>query len=69
MSSKITRRQALMSLATIAAGAVIAPVSVFGVEPVKQQIRFPLIGDWGTGDSDQTGPSAVTARAGDATRG
>jgi predicted phosphodiesterase len=53
MSGKITRRQALRSLATITAGAVIAPASVFGVEPVRKRIRFPLIGDWGTGDSDQ----------------
>ncbi|MCI0388209.1 MAG: metallophosphoesterase, partial [Acidobacteria bacterium] len=55
MSNKITRRQALLSLATITAGAVIAPVSVFGVEPARKSIRFTLLGDWGTGDSDQTG--------------
>jgi 3',5'-cyclic AMP phosphodiesterase CpdA len=55
MSSKITRRQALLSLATITAGAVIKPISVFGVEPARKLIRFPIIGDWGTGDSDQTG--------------
>jgi len=55
MSCKITRRQALFSLASLTAGAVISPVSVFGVETVKKQIRFTILGDWGTGDSDETG--------------
>jgi len=55
MNSKITRRQALFSLASITAGAVISPVSVFGVEEVKKRLRFTILGDWGTGDSDQTG--------------
>jgi Calcineurin-like phosphoesterase len=55
MSCKITRRQTLYSLASITAGAVISPLSVLGVETVKKRIRFPIIGDWGTGDSDQTG--------------
>jgi Calcineurin-like phosphoesterase len=55
MSNMITRRQALISLAGITAGAVIKPLSIFGAEPVKGRIRFPVIGDWGTGDGDQTG--------------
>jgi 3',5'-cyclic AMP phosphodiesterase CpdA len=55
MSNMITRRQALISLASITAGAVIKPLSIFGAEPVKGRIRFPIIGDWGTGDGDQTG--------------
>jgi 3',5'-cyclic AMP phosphodiesterase CpdA len=55
MSNLITRRQTLISLASIAAGAVIKPLSIFGAEPVKGRIRFPVIGDWGTGDHDQTG--------------
>jgi hypothetical protein len=55
MNKMITRRQALISLAGITAGAVINPLSIFGAEPVKGRIRFPVIGDWGTGDGDQTG--------------
>jgi hypothetical protein len=55
MSNLITRRQALTSLAGIAAGALFKPLSIFGAEPVKGRIRFPVIGDWGTGDGDQNG--------------
>jgi 3',5'-cyclic AMP phosphodiesterase CpdA len=55
MNNTITRRQALISLAGIASGAVIKPLSIFGAEPAKGRIRFPVIGDWGTGDGDQTG--------------
>ena len=53
--NEITRRQALVSLATITAGAVLKTRNVFSAEPVKTQIRFPVIGDWGTGNSDQIG--------------
>jgi predicted phosphodiesterase len=51
-SNLITRRQALVSLATISAGAIIKPSSIF-CSPVKDKIRFGVIGDWGSGDSDQ----------------
>jgi hypothetical protein len=50
-SSLITRRQALLSIATISAGAFIKPSSVF-CSPVKDKLRFAVIGDWGTGDRD-----------------
>jgi 3',5'-cyclic AMP phosphodiesterase CpdA len=53
----ITRRQAILSVAAISAGALIKPSSVF-CAPVKDKIRFAVIGDWGTGDEDQ----ASTAR-------
>jgi predicted phosphodiesterase len=52
--NRITRRQALFSLATISAGALIKPSSVW-CSPVDNKIRFALIGDWGTGDKDQIG--------------
>jgi 3',5'-cyclic AMP phosphodiesterase CpdA len=55
MNNQMTRRQALLSLATLTAGTLIKPVSVFGAQPAKNRVRFPVIGDWGTGDSDQTG--------------
>src|SRR6185295_12076744 len=48
----ITRREALISLATISAGAFIKSSSIF-CSPVKDKIRFAVIGDWGSGDSDQ----------------
>ena len=51
---QITRRQAILSLATISAGAMIRPSSIF-CSPVNDKIRFALIGDWGTGDRDQIG--------------
>ena len=49
---KITRRQAIFSLATISAGALIKPSSIF-CSPVNDKIRFAVIGDWGTGDQHQ----------------
>jgi hypothetical protein len=51
-SSLITRRQALLSIATISAGAFIKPSSVF-CSPVKDKLRFAVVGDWGTGNQDQ----------------
>jgi 3',5'-cyclic AMP phosphodiesterase CpdA len=50
----MTRRQAIFSLATISAGALVRPSSIF-CSPVKDKIRFAVIGDWGTGDRDSTG--------------
>lgn len=50
----ITRRQALASIATISAGALIKPSSIF-CSPVNDKIRFAVIGDWGTGDQHQIG--------------
>ncbi|MEK6325446.1 MAG: metallophosphoesterase [Acidobacteriota bacterium] len=50
----ITRRQAILSLATISAGAFIKPSSIF-CSPVNDKIRFAVIGDWGTGDRHQIG--------------
>lgn len=49
----MTRRQALLSLGAISAGALIRPASIF-CAPAKDRLRFAVIGDWGTGDSDET---------------
>jgi hypothetical protein len=54
MQKKITRRQAILSIATISAGAFIKPSSIF-CSPVKDKLRFGVIGDWGTGDRNQFG--------------
>jgi len=51
---KITRREAMLSIATISAGALMKPSAMF-CSPVKDKLRFAVIGDWGTGDGDQTG--------------
>jgi len=53
-SNLITRRQAILSIATISAGAFIKPTSIF-CSPVKDKIRFAVLGDWGSGDQHQVG--------------
>src|SRR5436309_15004765 len=55
MNEKITRRQALLSLAAITAGTMITTRAVSGARPVKTLLRFPVGGDSGTGGSDQIG--------------
>jgi predicted MPP superfamily phosphohydrolase len=54
ISKTITRRQALLSIATISAGALIKPSLAFS-SPVDGKVRFALLGDWGTGDKNQGG--------------
>lgn len=51
-SKVITRRQAIVSIATISAGTLIHPTSIF-CAPSKDRVRFAVIGDWGTGEQDQ----------------
>jgi len=53
--SKISRRRALQSLASIAAGALVSPRSILHAEPAQNTIRFAVIGDWGTGGADAAG--------------
>jgi predicted phosphodiesterase len=49
---KITRREAMLSIAGISVGALIKPSAIF-CSPVKDKLRFAVIGDWGTGNGDQ----------------
>ncbi|HEY7914359.1 MAG TPA: metallophosphoesterase [Blastocatellia bacterium] len=51
----LTRREAVLSLATITAGTLIKPTTIFGAEPSLSKTRFAVVGDWGTGDDDQVG--------------
>jgi predicted MPP superfamily phosphohydrolase len=51
-SKLITRRQAVLSLATISAGALIKPSSIF-CSTAENKVRFAVIGDFGTGDRDE----------------
>jgi predicted MPP superfamily phosphohydrolase len=53
-SGLLTRRQALLSIATITAGAAIMPRAIFGATPAKNKIKFIAIGDFGTGDDNQS---------------
>jgi len=53
-SDLLTRRQALLSIATISAGTLINPTAIF-CAPSKDRVRFAVIGDWGTGNQDQVG--------------
>jgi len=61
-SGLLTRRQALLSIATITAGAAVAPRAVFGARPAKDRIKFIAFGDFGTGDDNQTGIAAQMLR-------
>lgn len=54
----MNRRQAIVSLATIAAGAVVRPASVFGVATPTAKTRFAVVGDFGTGGSDEVAIAA-----------
>lgn len=49
----MNRRQAIISLATITAGALVKPKSVLGFETPNSKTRFAVIGDFGTGGSDE----------------
>ena len=49
----MTRRQAIASLATIATGTLIKPSTVFGAGARDSKTRFAVIGDFGTGESDE----------------
>ena len=51
----ITRRQAIISLGAITAGALIKPTSIFCSNNVKEKITFAVIGDFGTGEADEFG--------------
>jgi 3',5'-cyclic AMP phosphodiesterase CpdA len=61
-SGLLTRRQALLSIATITAGAAVLPRAVFGATPAKDRIKFAAIGDFGTGDDSQAGIAAQILR-------
>jgi 3',5'-cyclic AMP phosphodiesterase CpdA len=61
-SGLLTRRQALLSIATISAGATVLPRLVFGATPAKDKIKFIAIGDFGTGDDNQSEIAALMLR-------
>ena len=49
----ITRRQAIVSLAALTTGTLIKPASVFGSGSGDSKTRFAVVGDFGTGESDE----------------
>lgn len=54
-SNLLSRREAILSIAALSAGAMLKPSSLFAAESVKNRLRFAVIGDWGTGDRDGIG--------------
>lgn len=52
-SNLLSRREAIVSLATVTAGTLIKPSSVFGFGGTTDKLRFAVIGDWGDGSDDQ----------------
>jgi predicted MPP superfamily phosphohydrolase len=54
--ARITRREAIASLAALTATAIIKPTSIFSAGTSKT--RFAVIGDFGTGGSDECGVAA-----------
>jgi 3',5'-cyclic AMP phosphodiesterase CpdA len=54
-SNLLSRRKAILSIAAISAGAFLKPSSILASSPVKNSLRFAVIGDWGTGDRDGIG--------------
>src|SRR5262245_10444905 len=53
MNERMNRRQALLSLAAITAGTVSHTRAAFSAAPAKTSLRFPVVGDFGTGNGDQ----------------
>ena len=49
----MTRREAIASLATLATGTLLKPTSVFGFGSGDSKTRFAVLGDFGTGESDE----------------
>ena len=52
-SALMTRRQAIFSLATLTAAALVRPTSALGFETPTNKTRFAVVGDFGTGGSDE----------------
>src|SRR5438309_8636996 len=49
----ITRRQAIASLATLATGTLLRPASILAFRSSDSKTRFAVMGDFGTGGSDE----------------
>ena len=62
-SALITRRQAIASLATLATGTLFKPPRVFGFGPGDSKTRLAVVGDFGTGESDEFAVAAQMLEA------
>ena len=51
----VTRRQAIASLAALTTGTLLKPASIFGFSGGDSKTRFAVVGDFGTGGSDEFG--------------
>lgn len=52
-SALTTRREAIASLATLATGILFKPATVLGLGSGDSKTRFAVVGDFGTGESDE----------------
>jgi len=50
----LSRRQMLFSLASLGASTLLKPSSLFALDSDKPNLRFAVIGDWGSGDKEET---------------
>lgn len=62
-SNLLTRREAVISIGALTAGALVMPGSAFAATPVKNSLRFTVLGDWGTGDDAAGGIASQIVRA------
>jgi 3',5'-cyclic AMP phosphodiesterase CpdA len=62
-SELITRRQVIASLATLATGTLIKARPVFGFGSGDSKTRFAVVGDFGTGESDEFAVAAQMLEA------
>jgi len=52
-SALLTRREAIVSLATLATGSLIKPASLLASSSADSKTRFAVLGDFGTGEDDE----------------
>jgi len=59
----LSRRQALLSIASIGVGAIVLPRTIFGASQAKNSIKFAVLGDWGTGCDKEAGIASQILKA------
>src|SRR5437870_5192666 len=62
-SGLITRREAIVSLATLATGTLLRSASVLGSGSADSKTRFAVLGDFGTGERDEYNVAAQMLEA------
>ena len=62
-SALLTRREAIVSLATLATGSLIQPASIFASSARDSKTRIAVLGDFGTGEDDEFAVAAQMLNA------